>query len=105
MQHEGTDSKRTDAKGPGGSAAITRAALLGLCGGMLLGGLFLLGVGLKARLSPADCTGLSEMECSFMRDAALEMGRLQGVMGAALLALGAAVVVLVMRSKARPAST
>ncbi|MCY1075170.1 hypothetical protein [Archangium lansingense] len=95
MQHEGTD-----AKSPKNAAGLTRAALLGLTGGILVGGLFLLGVGLKTRLSPADCTGLSEMECSFMREAALELSRMQVIVGSGLLALGAAVVVL-LRSKAR----
>ena len=95
MQHEGTD-----AKSPKSAAGLTRAALLGLTGGILVGGLFLLGVGLKTRLSPADCTGLSEMECSFMREAALELSRMQVIVGSGLLALGAAVVVL-LRSKAR----
>jgi hypothetical protein len=98
MQHEGTD-----AKGAKNAEGLTRAALLGLCGGILLGGLFLLGVGVKTRLSPGDCSGLSEMECSFKRDAELEMSRMQVIMGSGLLALGAAVVVL-LRSKARPAS-
>lgn len=99
MQHEGTD-----AKGAKNAAGLTRAALLGLCGGILLGGLFLLGVGLKTRLSPADCTDLSELECSFKRDAEREMSRMQIIMGSGLLALGAAVVVL-LRPKARPASS
>jgi hypothetical protein len=99
MQHEGTDIK-----GPRSAEALTRAALLGLCGGLLLGGLFLLGMGLKTHLSPADCTDLSEMECGFTREAAREMGSRQTIVGAALMSLGAAVVVLV-RSKARPASS
>ncbi|WP_375771332.1 hypothetical protein NR798_10655 [Archangium gephyra] len=99
MQHEATD-----AKSPKNAEGLTRAALLGLCGGILLGGLFLLGVGLKTRLSPADCTDLSETECSFKREADLEMSRMQVIVGSGLLALGAAVVVLI-RSKARPASS
>lgn len=82
---------------------MTRAALLGLCGGMVLGGLFLLVRGLWTRLSPTDCMGLSEVECGFMRDTSVEVGRMQTVVGAALLALGIAVVVL-LRSRARPAS-
>ncbi len=98
MQHEATDSKSQK-----GAEGLTRAALVGLCGGILLGGLFLLGVGLKTRLSPADCTGLSEVECGFKRDADLELGRMQLTMGCGLLALGAAVVVL-LRSKARTAA-
>jgi hypothetical protein len=108
MQHEAADIKAPETKAPEtkatkGAEGLTRAALLGLCGGILLGGLFLLGVGLKTRLSPADCTGLSETECSFLRDADQEMGRLQVIMGSGLLALGAAVVVL-LRSRARAAS-
>jgi hypothetical protein len=113
MQHEATDIKAPETRAPETKApetrvpksaeGLARAALLGLCGGILLGGLFLLGVGLKTHLSPADCTGLSEMECSFLRDADQEMGRLQVIMGSGLLALGAAVVVL-LRSRARAAS-
>ncbi|WNG39547.1 hypothetical protein F0U60_42025 [Archangium minus] len=98
MQHEGTDTK-----GRVALAGVTRAALLGLSGGLLLGGLFLLGVGLKTRFSSADCTGLSEIECSFAQEAALEMSRMQTISGAALLSLAIAVVVL-LRSKVRPAS-
>ena len=98
MQHDGTDTKGRTAL-----AGVTRAALLGLSGGLLLGGLFLLGVGLKTRFSPANCTDLSEIECGFAREAALEMSRMQTISGAALLSLAAAMVVLV-RSKVRPAS-
>lgn len=83
---------------------MPRAALLGLSGGMLLGGLFLLVRGLWTRLSPPNCVGLSEMECAFMRNTTVEVGRMQTVAGAALLALGVAVVVL-LRSRARPASS
>jgi hypothetical protein len=68
---------------------------------MLLGGLLLLGQGLRTRLAPMDCQELSEVECGFIRQTAEEVGRMQTVAGAALLALGAAVVVLV-RSRARP---
>lgn len=98
MQHEGTDTK-----GQGSTGSVARAALLGLCGGMLLGGLFLMGVGLKTRLTPTDCTDLSEMDCGISREADQDMGRMQLVSGAALLSLAAAVVVMV-RSKARPDS-
>ncbi|HZH76841.1 MAG TPA: hypothetical protein VEY88_12470 [Archangium sp.] len=97
MQHEAKDSRPQ-----GGLGGVARAALLGLCGGMLLGGLLLLGQGLRTRLAPMDCQELSEVECGFIRQTAEEVGRMQTVAGAALLALGAAVVVLV-RSRARPA--
>jgi hypothetical protein len=93
----------TRAKTPGSLGGVGRAAILGLCGGMLLGGLFLLAQGLRTRLAPADCQDLSEVECGFMQETALEVGRMQTVSGAALLALGAAVVVLV-RSRGRSAS-
>jgi hypothetical protein len=99
---EGTETK--DARAPaGGLGGVTRAALLGLSGGLLLGGLFLLVQGLRMRLSPPNCGGLSEVECGFMRDTTVEVGRMQTVAGAALLALGIAVVVL-LRSRARSAS-
>ncbi|QRN95335.1 hypothetical protein JRI60_40705 [Archangium violaceum] len=91
----------TDPKTQGARGGVSRAALLGLCGGMMLGGLFLLIQGLRTRLAPADCADLSEMECGFMRDTAIEVGRTQSVVGAALLALAVAVVVL-MRSRTRP---
>ena len=99
MQHEGTDTRS-----PKGTETLTRAALLGLCGGILLGGLFLLVQGLRTRLAPPDCVDLSEVECGFLQQTAVEVGRMQTVSGAALLALGIAVVVLVL-SRARPAST
>jgi hypothetical protein len=70
---------------------------------MLLGGLLLIVQGLRTRLAPADCVGMSEVECGFLRESAIQLGRTQTVVGAALLALGAAVVVLV-RSRARPPS-
>lgn len=98
MQHEGTDTKR-----PASSGNVTRAALLGLCGGMLLGGLLLLGMGLKTRMTPPDCTDLSELDCGTTREADQDLGRMQLLSGAALLSLGAAVVVLV-RSKDRSGS-
>ena len=99
MQHEPKDSRPS-----GGLGGVGRAALLGLCGGMLLGGLFLLVQGLRTRLAPLDCVDLSEVECGFLQQTAVEVGRMQTVSGAALLALGIAVVVLVL-SRTRPAST
>jgi hypothetical protein len=93
----------TRAKTQGSLAGVGRAAILGLCGGMLLGGLFLLVQGIRTRMIPADCSDLSELECGVMQETATEVGRMQTVAGAALLALGAAVVVL-MRSRGRSAS-
>ncbi len=93
----------TRTKTQGSLGGVGRAAILGLCGGMLLGGLFLLVQGVRTRLTPADCQDLSEMECGVMAETAMEVGRMQTVAGAALLALGASVVVL-MRSRGRSAS-
>ncbi|HSP79963.1 MAG TPA: hypothetical protein VLQ93_15650 [Myxococcaceae bacterium] len=93
MQQEGIKAKT---EGSGGG--IGRAALLGLCAGMLLGGIFLVVQGLRSRILPANCSELSELECSFLRETAVEVGRVQTVAGAALVALAAAVVVL-LRSR------
>ena len=80
---------------------VLRAALLGLSGGFILGGLFLLVLGLKARFSPPDCSSLSVLDCGIERDIATDMGRLQSVSGAALLALGIAIIML-LRSRPPP---
>jgi hypothetical protein len=79
-------------------ASTFRAALLGLCGGLLLGGLYLLGSSLHARLAPIDCAHLSPQACRLERAAEADMARWQLASGAALLALGAA---LALRLRAR----
>jgi hypothetical protein len=91
-------SEGTEAKMEGTASGIGRAALLGLCAGMLLGGIFLVVQGLRSRILPTDCGHLSELECSYLRETTLEVGRVQTVAGAALVALAAAVVVL-LRSR------
>ncbi len=93
MQQEGIEAR---AEGTG--SGVGRAALLGLCAGMLLGGIFLVVQGLRSRILPTDCHDLSELECSFLRETAVEIGRVQTVAGAALVALAVAVVVL-LRSR------
>jgi hypothetical protein len=94
MQREARNTQ-----GPPGARGLIRAALLGLSGGLLLGGLFLAGIGIVTRMKPTDCTDLPAEECTFMQDSAREMARVQGLSGAALLALGLATAVLVLRSK------
>lgn len=76
-----------------------RAAVLGLCGGMLLGGVGMLAAGLRARFLGPDCAGLSGPECELLQQAARDVGRFQTLVGGALIALAAALVVL-----ARPRS-
>ncbi|WP_223642758.1 hypothetical protein [Corallococcus sp. EGB] len=75
-------------------ASILRAAALGLMAGLLLGGLALLGLGVKPLFAPADCTGLSGQECQLIREAERDLGRVQTLCGGALVALGAALFAL-----------
>lgn len=91
----------SDAPSPSGPHRLLRAAGAGLCGGMLLGGALLLYLGLKAWLSPPDCTGLLSVECEFLAASAREMGRRQLLFGGALLALALASLVL-LRPYFRP---
>lgn len=90
-------------QGPTSAGGVLRAALLGLSGGLLLGGLFLLVLGLKVRISPPDCASLSVLDCGIEREIATDMGRLQSVSGAALLALGVAIIML-LRSRPPPSA-
>ena len=87
------------ASGQTSAKALLRAALLGLSGGLLLGGVFLLSLGLLSRLAPRPCDDFSEEECLFQQEAQKEMGRVQGMSGAALLALGVAGAALLIRRK------
>ena len=76
-----------------------RAALFGLCAGMLVGGFFLLISGIRARNLDPDCQGYTEPECVLVREAASEVGRVQTVAGGCLVALAAALG-LVLRPRA-----
>jgi hypothetical protein len=94
MQREARNTQ-----GQASARKLLRAALLGLSGGLLLGGLFLAGTGFLTRMKPVDCMDMSEEECTFLQESAREMGRVQGLSGASLLALGLATAVLVLRPK------
>ena len=87
------------ASGQTSARALLRAALLGLSGGLLIGGVALLGLGLLSRLAPRPCEAFSEEECTIQQESQQEMGRVQGMSGAALLALGISVTILVVRRK------
>ena len=50
------------ASGQTSARALLRAALLGLSGGLLIGGVALLGLGLLSRLAPRPCEDFSEEE-------------------------------------------
>ncbi|MCY1031115.1 hypothetical protein OV207_06575 [Corallococcus sp. BB11-1] len=75
-------------------AALLRAASLGLVAGLLLGGLILLGRGVKGVFVPSDCAGLSAPECQLTRETERDLGRVQTLSGGALVALGAALFAL-----------
>ena len=75
-----------------------RAAGLGLCAGLLLGGLMLLVLGARGLLFPPDCARLQKLECDFLTETALEIGRVQLLCGGALVALALAVFVLLRGS-------
>ncbi|NOK20503.1 hypothetical protein [Corallococcus carmarthensis] len=79
---------------PPRGASVLRAAALGLVAGMLLGGLGLLVLGVKAVFVPADCAGLSAQECQLIQGAERDLGRVQTLCGGALVALGAALFAL-----------
>lgn len=79
---------------PSRTSSVGRSAMLGLCGGLLLGGLGLLAVGLRALLGTVDCAGLSGPECELLQSATREVGRVQALGGGALTALGASLFVL-----------
>ena len=50
-------------------ARLGRAALFGLCGGLLLGGALLLSLDLRGLFVAPDCRGLSEPECNLILEA------------------------------------
>ncbi len=70
---------------------------MGLCGGLLFGGFALVALGLYTRLVTPDCTDLSQVQCGASREASVEIGRVQALMGSGLLALGIAGVILLRR--------
>ncbi|WP_163996143.1 hypothetical protein [Pyxidicoccus caerfyrddinensis] len=75
-------------------SSVGRSAALGLCGGLLLGGLGLLAAGLRSLFTAVDCASLSGPECELLQHATREIGRMQTLSGGALTALGASLFVL-----------
>lgn len=71
-----------------------RAAGLGLCAGLFLGGALLFFLGLRGLFVPPDCGELHELECDLLTQTALEIGRVQLLCGGALVALSLAVLIL-----------
>ncbi|MDY7231739.1 hypothetical protein [Hyalangium rubrum] len=75
-------------------ASLGRAALVGLCGGLLSGGVMLVVLGLRGLFSPPSCEGLGKMECDMVQEAAIHVGRVQTICGGALFALAIAIFVM-----------
>lgn len=90
-------SKQSRGQGPLG---VVLAALVGLCGGALAGGLLLMIYGYRALRGQTACEDLSDMECSFLRQSAAEVGQVQ-LVGGALLVLLSFGVALLLRSRLR----
>jgi hypothetical protein len=84
----------SDAPSPAGSRPLLRAAGLGLCAGLFIGGLLLVFLGMRGWLVPPDCEGLFKPECELLQDTALHISRVQLLCGGALVALGLAIGVL-----------
>ncbi|WP_375743347.1 hypothetical protein NR800_34600 [Corallococcus interemptor] len=75
-------------------ASVLRAAALGGVAGLMLGGVGLLGLGVRAFFVPADCAHLSPQECQLLHETDRDLGRVQTLSGGALVALGAALFAL-----------
>ncbi|WP_224241878.1 hypothetical protein [Hyalangium gracile] len=73
---------------------LGRAAFLGLASGMVIGGFWLLALGLRGLFFPLDCLGLSKNECDLQSEALVHVGRVQTLCGGALIALALALYVL-----------
>ena len=93
------------APGTPAQASFGRAAVVGLCGGMFIGGVGLLVLGLRGMFGQPNCIGLGEQECELIIEAFLHVGRVQTLCGGALIALAASVFILARpRFFAPPAS-
>ncbi len=79
---------------------LIRAAVGGLLGGMLLGGLFLVWSGIQPLLFPVNCSGLDAEECFLRREIARALTRSQLLAGLTL-ASGALVCLLWLRQEDR----
>ncbi len=76
------------------SASLGRAAFFGLASGMVIGGVWLLFLGLRSLFTPQNCERVSQNECTLLLEAATHVGRVQTLCGGALIALALALAVL-----------
>ena len=87
-------SASPDSSTPPPGSSLGRAAFLGLASGMVLGGGWLLFLGLRALFTPQDCERLSKNECDLLIETATHIGRVQTLCGGALVALALSLYVL-----------
>jgi hypothetical protein len=87
-------SSSPDSSVPPPGSSLGRAAFLGLASGMVLGGVWLLILGLRGLFGSQDCTRLSPNECALLLETVTHVGRVQTLCGGALIALALALAVL-----------
>jgi hypothetical protein len=87
-------SPSPDSSTPPAQSSLGRAAFLGLASGMLIGGVWLLFLGVRSLFWPSSCGQLSKNECDMLLEAATHIGRVQTLCGGALVALAPSLYVL-----------
>jgi hypothetical protein len=87
-------SAAPDSSSPPPKSSLGRAAFFGLASGMVIGGFWLLALGLRGLYVPMDCLGLSKNECDLQTEAMGHVGRVQTLCGGALIALAISLYVL-----------
>lgn len=87
-------SSAPDSSGQPSRSSLGRAAFFGLAVGMVVGGLWLLFLGLRGLYLPFDCLGLTKNECDLRTEAMGHIGRVQTLCGGALIALALSLYVL-----------
>jgi hypothetical protein len=87
-------SSAPDSLGLSSRSSLGRAAFFGLAVGMVVGGFWLLSLGLRALYVPFDCLGLTKNECDLRLEALAHIGRVQTLCGGALIALALSLYVL-----------
>jgi hypothetical protein len=87
-------STSPDSSTPPAQSSLGRAAFLGLASGMLLGGVWLLFLGVRGLFMPPSCAQLSKNECEVLLETASHIGRVQTLCGGALVALAPCLYIL-----------
>jgi hypothetical protein len=87
-------SSSPDSSSPPSQSSLGRAAFLGLASGLVIGGVWLLFLGLRSLFVPQNCDRLSKNECDLLVETATHVGRVQTLCGGALIALALSLYVL-----------